>query len=219
MPPHAWPRIAPFAAYMAFVVLADLLARAGWAAPSLLWLYPLKIAAVVVLLLCYRRHYAELAAGRPRWRELWLALAAGVLVLVLWLHLDADWMVMGTSPGYQPLEQGRLHWPLLLVRLAGGVLVVPLMEELFWRSFLLRWISAPDFLAQSPAAVTLRAFVVAALLFGVEHQLWLAGVVAGAVYSGLYMYSRNLWTPILAHAITNGGLGLWIIATGNWTYW
>ena len=93
------------------------------------------------------------------------------------------------------------------------------MEELFWRSFLLRWIDSPDFDSVDPAHISWRGFVVTVILFGFEHNLWLAGIVAGAAYSILYVRYRNLWAPILAHAVTNGVLGLWIISTGNWTYW
>jgi CAAX prenyl protease-like protein len=56
-------------------------------------------------------------------------------------------------------------------------------------------------------------------LFGFEHNLWLAGVVAGAVYGWLYKRYRTLWSPILSHGITNGLLGLWVVSTGNWSYW
>jgi membrane protease YdiL (CAAX protease family) len=44
-------------------------------------------------------------------------------------------------------------------------------------------------------------------------------MVAGAAYTLLYMRSGTLWAPTLAHAVTNGLLGAWILATGNWTYW
>lgn len=215
----AWARILPFAAYMGFVALADLLAGLGLSADALLWLYPVKIAVVLALLLYFRRDYTELANQPLPARHWWVALAAGGLVWALWLQLDFGWMVVGTPSGYAPLHDGRLHWPLIVVRLLGAALVVPVMEELFWRSFLLRWISAGDFLQVNPAAITLRAFVVTAILFGIEHQLWLAGIVAGLVYAGLYRYSRNLWSPVLAHAVTNGLLGIWIITTENWTYW
>jgi CAAX prenyl protease-like protein len=60
---------------------------------------------------------------------------------------------------------------------------------------------------------------VTVILFGVEHNLWLAGMVAGVVYGLLYMRSNTLWSPILAHSVTNGLLGGWIIYTGNWGYW
>ena len=147
-------------------------------------------------------------------------MAAGVLVLVLWLNLDAGWMTVGQSAGYDPRGPGgAVDWPLAIVRLLGAALVVPVMEELFWRSFLLRWIDAPDFLNTSHKKIKYRGFIVSVLLFGIEHNLWFAGVVAGVVYSLLYMRRGNLWSAIVAHAVTNGILGVFIIYTGQWTYW
>jgi CAAX prenyl protease-like protein len=96
---------------------------------------------------------------------------------------------------------------------------VPVMEELFWRSFVLRWIDQPDFLRLDPAQAGLRGFVISVVLFGFEHNLWLAGIVAGVAYSVLFMRHRTIWSPILAHAVTNGMLGVWVVMTGEWSYW
>jgi hypothetical protein len=106
-----------------------------------------------------------------------------------------------------------------LLRLAGAALVVPLMEELFWRSFLLRWVQSQQFLDLAPVQIGLRAILISSVLFGLEHNLWLAGIVAGLAYAWLYRASGNLWPPIIAHAITNLILGVWVLSTGNWQFW
>lgn len=215
----ALPRVLPFGVYLAFIVLNDVLGRCGWTAPQLRWLYAVKIAAVLLVLLVCRRQYVELARPRLGWPAAALALVAGVLVLGLWVGLDAGWMQVGQSAGYDPRTGGVLDWRLAAVRIAGAALVVPVMEELFWRSFLLRWIDRADFLNRMPARASWKALLVTVVLFGFEHNLWLAGIVAGAVYSFLYMRSGNLWSAVLAHGVTNGLLGAWVIATANWTYW
>jgi len=212
-------RVLPFAIYMAFIAIADLLTRIGMNADSLRWLYPVKIALVSVCLVVFWKQYDELRSWQMNWRTVFTAGLAGLLVLWLWVHLDASWMSVGKSAGFDPRDDGQLRLPLVIVRLIGGALVVPIMEELFWRSFLMRWIVAPGFEAVPPAHINLQGFVVTVILFGVEHNLWLAGMVAGAIYSLLYMRSGKLWSPIMAHAVTNGGLGIWILATGNWSYW
>ncbi|GJI98711.1 hypothetical protein RugamoR57_54290 [Duganella caerulea] len=212
-------RIAPFFLYMAFIVVADLAGRMGWSATGLRWLYPVKIGVVALALWCWRRHYSELRLARPGAGVLALSAAVGVLVLVLWVNLDAGWMRVGQSAGFDPRDDGHINWGLALTRLAGAALVVPLMEELFWRSYLLRWLDRPDFLQLAPASGSLRAAAITAVLFGVEHDLWLAGVVAGLSYGWLYRRTGNIWAPIVAHCVTNGLLGAWIIATGSWIYW
>jgi CAAX prenyl protease-like protein len=93
------------------------------------------------------------------------------------------------------------------------------MEELFWRSFLLRWIDRRDFLAMDPRQASFTAFALSSTLFALEHTQWLAGFIAGLVYTWLYKKTRNLRAPIISHAVTNGTLGLWILATGNWRFW
>lgn len=216
----ALPRVAPFAAYMSFIAIADLLGRLGWTTSELLWLYPVKIGVVVALLACFWRQYAELCTWRLGGGALLAALLAGGVVFALWINLDARWMQVGTSAGYDPSRpDGSMDWLLVACRLAGAALVVPLMEELFWRSFLQRWLARADFLDCAPAAVGIRALLISSVLFGIEHNLWFAGVVAGIVYGFLYMRAGNLWSPIVAHAVTNGMLGGWILATGSWTYW
>jgi CAAX prenyl protease-like protein len=215
----AWARILPFLTYMLFIGAADLLARFGWSAADLRWLYGVKIGAVVVMLAIFWRQYVELKQPRLPPPAAVLALAAGVIVLLLWISLGAGWMTIGTSAGFDPRSGGRIDWPLVVMRIAGAALVVPVMEELFWRSFLMRWIDKPDFDTVDPSQVTIKSVLISSVLFGFEHNLWLAGIVAGLAYSALYMRHRTIWSPILAHAVTNCLLGLWVVYTGDWSYW
>jgi uncharacterized protein len=215
----ALPRLLPFATYIAFIVLADVLERLGTHASTLRWLYPTKIALVLAMLLAWRRHYQELQAAPTRGNIL-AATGVGVVVFLLWIVLNAEWMKMGAPAAFDPADgSGRIDWRLVAIRAAGAALVVPLMEELFWRSFLLRWLRQRDFLSLRPARAGLRAATVSILLFGIEHSLWLAGIVAGIAYTLLYMRSETLWTPVLGHAVTNGLLAAWVMATGSWIYW
>lgn len=219
LPRAAWPRILPFAAYVFFIVAGDMLERLGASATVLQWLYPVKIGVVVLLLAVFWRQYEELRSARPSPKVALLAVVAGVAVLLLWISLNEDWMIVGSSPGYDPRVDGRIDWPLAAVRILGACLVVPVMEELFWRSFLMRWIDDAEFQSVDPAQLGLKSFVITIVLFGFEHNLWLAGMVAGLVYGWLYKRHRTLWSPILSHGVTNGVLGLWVVSTGNWSYW
>jgi CAAX prenyl protease-like protein len=215
----AWLRILPFAAYLVFIVTGDVLARLGVRQDTLRWLYPAKIALVALLLALFWRQYRELSRFYLAPLHALVALATGALVFVLWIALDAGWMIVGSPAGFDPRVDGRIDWLLVAIRIAGAALVVPVMEELFWRSFLMRWVDAPDFESVEPSQLTIKSFVITIVLFGIEHNLWLAGIVAGAAYSLLYMRHRNLWSPILAHAVTNGLLGVWVVRTGSWSYW
>lgn len=215
----AWTRILPFGAYIFFIVLGDLLERVGLTRAELRWLYPVQAGTVLALLAAFWRQYEELHRFALPLRQALLAIAAGIVVLVLWVNLDAAWMTVGSAPGYDPRTDGRIDWLLVAIRIAGAALVVPVMEELFWRSFLMRWVERGDFQLVDPARIGLKAFAIPAVLFGFEHNLWLAGIVAGVAYGWLYMRHRNLWSPILAHAVTNGLLGVFVLATGSWQFW
>jgi CAAX prenyl protease-like protein len=214
----ALPRIAPFALFIAFLAFTPLLGQL--VDPR--WVVALRGVAVAALLAFFWRSYTELAAPRRAALSDWaLAVALGIAVFALWITLDSGWAVIGTpGAGFVPVRaDGSLDPWLVALRLFGLVLVVPLMEELFWRSFVMRWIDRRDFLSLDPAHGTPLAFALSSALFAVEHAQWLAGLLAGLAYGWLYMRSRNLWIPIVSHAITNGLLGFWILAARDWTYW
>jgi CAAX prenyl protease-like protein len=214
-----WVRILPFAAYLSFFLVGDVLARLGVDAASLRWLYAVKVVLVTGLLALFWREYTELKVKAMSATAVLTALAVGVAVFFLWINLHAGWMVIGESAGFDPRTNGAIDWPLVVIRIAGAALMVPVMEELFWRSFVMRWIDKPDFLSLDPAQAGLRGFSISVVLFGFEHNLWLAGIVAGVAYSVLFMRHRTIWSPILAHAVTNGMLGAWVVMTGAWSYW
>ena len=215
----AWARILPFGTYILFIVLGDMLERLGVSRAELRWLYPVQVGAVLALLLAFWRGYEELHQFALSLKQALVAIGAGIVVLVLWVNLDASWMTIGSAPGYDPRTNGEIDWLLVALRIAGAALIVPVMEELFWRSFLMRWVERSNFMSVDPARIGFKAFVIPCVLFGFEHTLWLAGIVAGVVYGLLYMRHRKLWSPILAHAITNGLLGVWVLHTGGWQFW
>lgn len=217
-------RAAPFLLFIGFLML-------GSALPAQLpvqgthlhttWLVVVRGALIAMLLLWFWRGYTELRQPETVRPADWaLGLAGGIAVFLAWIALDQDWAVLSRSAGYQPLrDDGSVDWVQALARLAGFSLVIPVMEELFWRSLVLRWIEKHDFMSVAPREVGWRAFAITTALFAIEHDRWLAGAVAGAAYNWLYMRSGNLWVPILAHAVTNGVLGLWVLHTGNWEFW
>lgn len=212
-------RSLPFGLYIALLALEGLLP--GWVPDfDVRWLYPVKAGLVALALAVLWRYYTELRSGLPL-KHVLLSLLVGVVVLVLWVNLDARWMLMGAEgKGYNPTDaSGQINRLLVTFRIAGAALVVPVMEELFWRSFLQRWVQQPEFMTLNPAQIGLKALIIASALFAIEHLQWLAGLVAGLAYGWLYIRTRNLWSPIIAHAVTNGVLGAYVVATGRWSFW
>jgi len=214
-------RILPFAVYIAFLILDPWLTSA---LPGVdpRWLYAARIAAVLGAMVFFRKDYSELAVASTTSRADWmLALRLGLGVFLLWIGLDFGWTVFGPQKsGFVPIAaDGAMLWPLIIVRLLGAAIVVPVMEELFWRSFIQRWIDKQDFLALAPSRVSVRALLITSVLFGFEHGQWLAGIIAGLAYGYLYRRCNNLWPSIVSHSLTNLLLGLWVISTGAWQFW
>ncbi len=213
-------RIAPFAVFM--LLLAVRGAVPDGAGFDARWLYAVGVALTGGLLWRFRREYGELARqNRPTVPEAALAVAVGAAVFWLWILLDAPWMqIAAPTAAFTPLDgQGRPMWPLIVVRWIGAALLVPVMEELFWRSFLMRWIQGHPFEAVDPRRVGPKAVVLSTFVFMLAHTLWLAAIVAGLAYAWLYRRTGKLWVAVIAHAVTNGVLGVWVVLTGNWAFW
>jgi len=67
--------------------------------------------------------------------------------------------------------------------------------------------------------VTFKAMLMSSCVFAMAHTLWLAAIVAGLLYAWLYKRTGKLWAPIVAHAVTNGLLGFWVVMMGQWQFW
>jgi CAAX prenyl protease-like protein len=161
----------------------------------------------------------------------WLgSVALGVAVFVVWIGPDVLW------PGY------RNHWLfqnsitgeltssipegvrgnalVLIFRAIRAVILVPIIEELFWRAWVMRWIINTDFRKVPLGAYTAASFWITALLFASEHgPYWEVGLLAGIAYNWWMIRTRSLGDCILAHAVTNGLLSAYVVATGKWEYW
>lgn len=215
-------RTAPFALFMALLFARGALADY---APTLMdarWVYGWTVLLVGGLLLWFWREYGELAKQNlPTLKEALLAVAVGIVVFVLWINLDAPFFrISDPTVQFRPIDaQGNLQWPLVAVRLLGATLLVPVMEELFWRSFLMRWIDRPQFETVVPQQVSMKAIILSTFVFMLAHTLWLAAILAGLAYAWLFVRTGKLWVPVIAHAVTNGVLGVWVVLTGNWSFW
>jgi uncharacterized protein len=234
-----WPRVLPFGLYMAFLALESLLDSASAWVPFLaesrvllsLWLYPIKIVVVLGALLYGWSQYDELRDKLyASLCEGVLTIGVGVVVYLAWVRMDWSWATLGQGAGYNPWQAGASAGALLAaVRLFGAAVVVPMMEELFWRSFLLRFVISlfsaektnvtPEFTSIPLGTFTPISFVVTVVLFGSEHTLWLAGMMAGALYNLLLYKTRRLWPCILAHGVTNLLLGVHVLVTQEWQWW
>ena len=219
MPPasqDALARIAPFAVYVALLVAESLLPERAFGR----WLYLSQIALSAVLLAALWPRFSELhRPGDASLRDWGLGALTGLVVFVLWINLDFGWAQFGDARGVGASVTGEGADALgLAARFVGAVAVVPLLEELFWRSFLMRWLDKAAFLEVSPRYVSVRSLLICSVVFALEHHLWLSGLVAGLAYGWLYRRLGLLWPVVLAHAVTNLLLEIWVQRTAAWHF-
>jgi CAAX prenyl protease-like protein len=178
--------------------------------------YPATTILVGLSLFYFRETYRE----EIRFSVDWLAVLAGVFVFLIWVLPEGFYPQIGQSRfnPYEYADGWGLH-AVVAFRMIGAVLVVPLMEELFWRSFALRFMISSEFKSVPLGEFSWFSFLIVSISFGFEHHQWLPGIVAGMVYAGVLYRSRNLFSPILSHAVTNLLLGIYVLSTAKWGFW
>ena len=134
------------------------------------------------------------------------------LLSALW----RDWRSARSGSG--PYDPAVCGWTLTIVKLIGSAFVIAPVEEVFFRSFLYRWLQNRDFTAVPLSRFDLSAFLWMVFLFTLEHDRPLAAAMAGGVY-GLLAIRWGLGSAILAHVVTNLALGLHVIYHGAWEFW
>lgn len=126
---------------------------------------------------------------------------------------------VGADPGPSPYEPAVCGWTLTWVKLFGSAFIIAPVEELFFRSFLYRWLQRSDWTAVDPRRFDWSAFLWMVGLFALEHHTRLAaGAMAGAFYGWLAI-RKGLGSAILAHMTTNLVLGLYVIYRQQWLFW
>ena len=210
------PYVAPFAVFIIFTGIAQYLPSAAHL------IYAAKTITVGFFLFLFRDAYRDDLSGRFDARMLAESVSAGLIVLAIWVLSDDFLPTLGTPPGFNPGSFGLSKGHEMLYtafRILGAAAVVPVMEELFWRSFLMRYLISADFQSIPLGAFTWFSFTGVTLLFGLEHYRVIQGLAAGVVYGLLVIRRKNLMGAIVAHSVTNLGLGIYVLATGSWSFW
>lgn len=207
------PYLLPFALFIGLSYLGTLFEN------GIYYMYPIKTIIVGFSLFYYRNQYQELYQ-RPNFKAVNIAIFIGILVFIIWVLPEGFYPKIGSSE-FNPyrFENQALIIFLIIFRLIGAAIVVPIFEELFWRSFLIRWIINQDFKKVPLGKFTWLSFGLTVLFFGLEHDRWLVGMAAGAIYNGLLYKEKNIMACIIAHGVTNLILGGYVLMTRQWGFW
>ncbi len=214
------PYIAPFVIFLALIGLSRLLPMPALADEIL------RLAVMLaVLFFVARPVLGGLSVLSPGFSVL-----VGVAIFVLWIAPDLlfpqyrhfflfDNALVGTARS-SLTEAARHDVPVLFLRTLRAVVIVPIVEELFWRGWLLRWAINNDFEKVPLGAYSALSFWAVALLFASEHgPYWDVGLVAGIIFNWWMIRTKSLGDLILAHAVANACLSGYVIAAGKWEYW
>jgi CAAX prenyl protease-like protein len=214
----SWPYVAPFAIFLGFLALSPY----SPGGPEIN--YPLRVVAVSAALVLWSRNFISLRCSR-----FGASVLLGLAVFVIWVGPDllwpgyrAHWLFQNSLTGRLSSsipEAARKNILFLVWRFAGMVFLVPVVEELFWRAWLMRYAIKQDFRSVALGAYNAWAFGICAVLFASEHgPYWDVGLVAGIAYNWWMVRTRSLGDCILAHAVTNASLFAYVLYSGQWEY-
>ncbi|MBN2321695.1 MAG: CAAX prenyl protease-related protein [Acidobacteria bacterium] len=207
-------RVVPFGVFALLTLLQGQLGE-----NSQYWIYALKTGIGAWLLWLVRPYVKEM-----RWKLSWEAVIVGVFVFIVWVGLDGHFPRLAErsgsfNPGAAYGAGSFLALFFIGVRIIGSSLVVPPLEEVFYRSFIYRYIQKSDFLKIPLGRFHWVSFLVTGIIFGVGHYEWLQGIICAFAYQGLVCRKDRLGDAIWAHAITNFLLGVYVVARGAYIFW
>lgn len=214
----AWKYIVPFTLYM----FAGDLARfvlGGHEQYHIYFGYILRTFLVGIILWKARNRFSELSKIRSLFDS--TAVLVGITIFAIWVGLEG--MVpqfFSADAHYDPTIFGSaLFFVLIFVRFIGSVLVAPVIEELFMRSFLIRYIISPKWEDVAIGAYSFESFTIVTLVFGFSHYRWLPGIITAILLNLLLYRKKNIVPCIVAHGVANLLLLVYVVATNSWFFY
>ncbi|MBS1726433.1 MAG: CAAX prenyl protease-related protein [Armatimonadetes bacterium] len=209
------PYVLPIALFLA-ITFAE-----GKAPEYYVWIYFAKIIVVV----------GALIWAKPTWRDIQYdpklvvkSVVLGLILFAVWVGIEKylNYPHMGDRSAYNPFEKipdAGLRTAFIAVRFLGLVLVVPFMEELFWRSFFLRYASNSKFSSLPIGTHNEAGALIACLIFAGSHPEWISAFIFAVALTILVGRTKSIFACFVTHAATNLALGIYVMSTGSWHLW
>ena len=212
------PYVVPFAVFM------GLLAAQPYVPLPQSVEYALRCAILAAVLWIFSRRQISFKVVNPLG-----SISIGLLVIVVWVGPDAlipgyrqHWLFTNSITGQTSTmtEAAKADVVALFFRALRAIVLVPIVEELFWRAWMLRWAANTDFESMPLGSYTTQSFwIVAALFASVHGPYWEVALICGIVWNWWMGKTRSLGDMILTHAVANAALSAYVLATGKWEYW
>jgi hypothetical protein len=207
--------VLPFGVFIACIAAQQII-------PVPLWV---RFAAPLIVILAISRDALGVRLVNP-----FASIALGVAVCALWVGPEIifpgyhqGWLfsnsVLG-HPATTATSAQKSDAIFVLFRILVSVITVPILEELFWRGWLMRWLIDRNFERVPLGAYDTQAFWIVAALFASEHgSFWDVGLLTGVIYNWWMVRTKSLWDCILMHAVTNACLAWYVLHYDQWMYW
>lgn len=238
--------VVPFAAFMIFNLINQFAGEAMlWEHDEAPWyrhwpeqlFYPIQTVTCLGVLAFFWKHYEF------QWcNKVWIGALAGLVGIAFWLLPTTlfDWLEMTGEPdgffekltglaprreGFDPgvFENPTAYWSSLILRFLRAVIVVALVEEIFWRGFLMRFLLDMDgnywkVPFGKPAWIS---FVVVTLAFVVAHAPidYAGAVVYGSLTYAVAVWTRSLLACVVMHGVANATMGIYALSCGKFGLW
>lgn len=236
----------PFVAFMSFMLVLMVLGYAiEWKHPDAPWwrqdpaqfVYPLQTLVALGFVIYYWRSYTF------NWSLRWslVGIVFGAVGIGFWLlpsMLYDAWGLTGKTDGllktfgvternegFDPglFEHPAAYWSSLVLRFFRAVIVVALVEEIFWRGFVMRFALdwEGDYWKQPFGRHRWISYLIVTGLFMTAHASidYAGAFVYGSMTYFLCVWSKNLGACVVMHATANLLMGLYIMATGKYGLW
>jgi CAAX prenyl protease-like protein len=238
--------IVPFAVFMGFMIVLQLVGGfIEWKHPDAPWwrqdpaqfVYPIQVLATGFLLIRYWRNYTF------NWSWKWGIIGAifGAIGIGFWLlpttlydywHLTGKtegvlkWLgVAGRKEGFDPgiFKNPAAYWTSLILRFLRAAVIVALVEEIFWRGFLMRFVMdwEGNYWKQPFGRAHWKSYAIVTGLFIFAHAPvdYAGALIYGSLTYLLCVWSKNLGACVIMHAVANLLMGIYAMAYGKYGLW
>jgi len=241
--------VMPLVVFMAILAPFQLTGWLEWKHPDAAWWqefptqwqYPLQSLIAMGLLLFFRKNY-ELKWSKYVFFGAFMGVV-GIAFWILptqlhtWLGLEGPqegvlkWLgVMPRTEGFNPQDladkfggSAAVYWTSLILRFFRAVVVVALVEEIFWRGFLMRFLLNPDgdywkIPFGKPAWIS---YIVVTLAFILAHHPvdYLGAFIFGSLMYWVAVRTKSLLACVVMHGVANLIMGWYALEFGKYGLW
>jgi len=165
------------------------------------------------------------------------SIVLGVVGIALWIWLAGlgveHWIfekisllfgreIDASRPSFNPytIDDSGVRALFLVMRFAVLAMIVPIVEELFIRGWLVRWIDDPNFQSIRLTSLTIKGLLAASIYGVMTHPM--EAIAAFAWFGMVTLWARrtgSLWDCVIIHAVTNLLLGIYVVKFEQWQLW